>query len=39
MWAITEFAKTSVYIILIALVYLESAKIYTCPKIVHVLKS
>ena len=34
----TEFAKTSVCIILVVLVYLESAKIYTRPKIVRVLK-
>jgi len=32
----TEFAKTSVCIILVVLVYLESAKIYTGPKIVRV---
>jgi len=30
----TEFAKTSVCVILVALVYFESAKIYTGPKIV-----
>jgi len=34
----TEFAKTSVCIILVVLVYLESAKIYTGPKILRVLK-
>ena len=34
----TEFAKTSVCIILVVLVYLESAKIYTGPEIVRVLK-
>jgi len=34
----TEFAKPSVCIILVALVYFESAKIYTGPKIVRVLK-
>ena len=34
----TEFAKTSVCIILIVLVYLESANVYTGPKIVCVLK-
>ena len=34
----TEFAKTSVCIILVALVYFESAKIYTGPKIVRILK-
>jgi len=34
----TEFAKTSVCIILAALVYLESAKVYTGPKIVRALK-
>jgi len=33
----TEFAKSSVCIILVASVYLESAKIYTGPKIVRVL--
>ena len=34
----TEFAKTSVCIILVVLVYLEPAKISTGPKTVHVLK-
>ena len=34
----TEFLKTSLCIILVALIYLESAKIYTGPKIVRVLK-
>ena len=34
----TEFAKTSLCIILVALIYLESAKIYTGPKIVRGLK-
>jgi len=34
----TEFAKTSVCIILVVLVYFEPTKIYTRPKIVRVLK-
>ena len=34
----TEFAKTSVCIILVVLVYFEPTKIYTPPKIVRVLK-
>ena len=34
----TEFAKTSVRIILVVLVYLVSAEVYTGPKIVHVVK-
>ena len=34
----TDFAKTSVCIILVAVVYLESVKVYTGPKIVRVLK-
>jgi len=34
----TEFAKISLCIILVALIYLESAKIYTGPKIVRGLK-
>jgi len=34
----TEFSKTSVCVILVVLVYLESAEVYTGPKIVHVVK-
>jgi len=34
----TDFAETSVCIILVDVVYLESAKVYTGPKIVRVLK-
>ena len=34
----TEFAKISICIILVVLVYLESAKVYTGPKIVRVVK-
>jgi len=37
-WRWTEFAKTGVYIIYVVLVYRESAKIYTSPKIVRVSK-